>query len=97
MPSSFSVYILLFFFSAARLLAPFCGFGGAPLLFGFFDFDTPSLWGFVLVLLFRIPDLFVACFDFTVDVLEGAIVTLSRWMSSCKKIIEAIKDRGNIS
>jgi uncharacterized UPF0160 family protein len=41
--------------------------------------------------------LFVACFDFTVDVLEGAIVTLSRWMSSCKKIIEAIKDRGNIS
>jgi hypothetical protein len=25
-------------------------------------------------LLFRIPDLFAACFDFTVDVREGAIV-----------------------
>jgi hypothetical protein len=46
------------------------------LLFGFFDldFETPSLWGLELVLLFLIPDLLVACFDFTVEVRDGAIV-----------------------
>ena len=46
--------------------------------FGFLDFETPSLCGLLLVLLFLIPDLFAACFDacfdFTVDVREGAIV-----------------------
>ena len=46
--------------------------------FGFLDFETPSLCGLLLVLLFLIPDLFAACLDacldFTVDVREGAIV-----------------------
>lgn len=48
------------------------------MLFGFFDFETPSPCGFPLCLLFLIPDLFAACFDLTVDVLEGAIVSFVR-------------------
>jgi len=67
-----------FFFNVARFPALFCGFGGGPLPFGFLDFETPSLCGLLLVLLFLIPDLFAACLDacldFTVDVREGAIV-----------------------
>lgn len=73
-PNSFSVYTLLFFFSVARFPALFCGLGGGPLLFGFLLFETPSPCGLLAVLLFRIPDLLVACLDFTVDVREGAIV-----------------------
>ena len=44
----------------------------------------PSFCGLELDLLFLIPDLFVACFDFTVDVREGAIMKpgggYKRWM-----------------
>ena len=43
---------------------------------GFFILETPSFWGLLLVLLFRIPDLFAACFDFTVEVREGAMVVV---------------------
>lgn len=46
------------------------------MLLGFFDFETPSPCGFPLFLLFLIPDLFAACFDLTVDVLEGAIANI---------------------
>lgn len=75
-PNSFSVYTLLFFLRVAKLPAGFCGFGGGPLPFGFFDFTTPSFWGFAFPLLFRIPDLLVACFDLTVDVRDGAIARM---------------------
>jgi hypothetical protein len=80
-PSSFSVYTLLFFFNVARFPALFCGFGGGPLLCGFFDldFETPSLCGFELVLLLRIPDLLAACLDFIVEVREGAIFAVGSW------------------
>lgn len=74
--NSFSVYTFLLFFNVGRLPALFCGFGGRPLPFGFLDFETPSFSGLELDLLFLIPDLFVACFDFTVDVREGAIVSM---------------------
>jgi len=42
--------------------------------FGFLVLEIPSFWGLLLVLLFRIPDLFAACFDFMVEVREGAMV-----------------------
>jgi len=73
-PSSFSVYTLLFFLNVARVPALFCFLGGGPLPFGFRDFETPSPCGLPLLLLFIIPDLFAACFDLMVDVLEGAIL-----------------------
>jgi len=53
------------------------------LLGGFLDFETPSLCGRVLVLLFRMPDLFAACLDFTVEVLEGAMSTVLKELRSC--------------
>ena len=70
---------------------------------GFFDFETPSFWGLELVLLFRMPDLLVACFDecfdFIVEVREGAILVLSggrgRWkrlMALVVFCLAAIKD-----
>ena len=81
MPSSFSVYILLFFFKVARFPLLFCGFGGGPLACGFLelplDLETPSGWGLELVLLLRMPDLLAACLDFTVEVLEGAILPVT--------------------
>jgi hypothetical protein len=94
--NSFSVYTLLFFFNVARFPALFCGFGGGPLLFGFFDFETPSFWGFELVLLFLIPDLLVACLDFTVEVREGAIVNLCDEMDGerpCQCILFCVGDK----
>ena len=75
----------------------FWGFGGGPLPFGFRCFETPSLCGFPLLLLFLIPDLFAACFDLTVDVLEGAIVVLWCWLCEMVGLVVTIKDRGNIS
>lgn len=45
---------------------------------GFFVLETPSFWGLLLVLLFRIPDLFAACFDFTVEDREGAMVVVMK-------------------
>lgn len=71
MPNSFSVYTLCFFLCAG----PRTDFnGGALLLGGFLCFETPSLCGLLLFLLFRIPDLLAACLDFTVEVRDGAIV-----------------------
>ena len=74
-PNSFSVYVLRFFFSTG----PPVDFNGGALLFGgFLCFETPSPCGLVLFLLFRMPDLFAACFGFTVEVREGAIVLCLR-------------------
>lgn len=73
MSNSFSVYTLLFLFKVASALV-FGGLGGAPLLLDFRDLDIPSFWLFRFDLLFFMPDLFVACFDFTVVVLDGAMM-----------------------
>ena len=70
MPNSFSVYTLFFFLCAG----PSTDFnGGALLLGGFLFFETPSACGLLLFLLFLMPDLLAACFDFTVEVRDGAI------------------------
>ena len=68
--------------------------------FGFLDFETPSLCGLLLVLLFLIPDLFAACLEaclfFTVDVRDGAIVWFALSVEDIR-IEYYLLSQGNIS